>query len=342
MVEGLDTQEQVHLTRFSKSTNTMKTYLRASLLCALLSPLAVLSLQAQMPPDYPPYNHGGESGTISEGAPASTVNNAAADTMDMGGLTTPEEVTQTFTPPTTGQTAAEQSPGNAQVDIETGGGHIKIGDVEADIFTFKVPYSLKLSDRSTLQFSMPLSYASYDSDLLGIKNAKAYGGGLNLGYAFQAITKTESKSYRWKLTPSMGTFYRDCSDLNQGSWVFNVGLSSSFAWQFSPGWVLNIGNSFSTAWNSGIKSYPDPIRDNQQMVTNGIQLYRMIDRWTVYGYIMDTEALKKVLVDSYQTYAIGLGFKLTKTRSIKATLIYENGSGDYSSFRGTVGTTWQF
>jgi hypothetical protein len=324
----------------------MKTYLRSSLICAMVWPLTLLSLPAQIPQG-PPENQGGEGGTIVDGVPSSTVASAASDTMDMGALTTPEEVTQAFPPvQPPGSTKEVMTTGNDQLNVEIGGGHVNFNGQTADIYTFKVPYSRKLSERATLQFSVPLSWATYNKAALTnlgvLKDARAYGGGLNLGYAYQAITKSDNSPYRWKLTPSAGLFYRDCADLSQGSLVFNIGLSSSFAWQFSPGWVVNVGNSISLAWNSGIRDYPDPIRDNQQMFSNGIQLYHLMDRWTVYGYIIDTEALKNVLVNSYQTYALGVGYKLTKSRSFKATLLYENGNGGYGSLRGAVSTTWQF
>ncbi len=105
---------------------------------------------------------------------------------------------------------------------------------------------------------------------------------------------------------------------------------------------MNFGNSLSLSWSDGIRNYPDPIRDNQQMLTNGIQIFRLLDRWTVYGYVLDTEALRDVLVDSYQTYALGFSYKITKTRSFRVTAIYEDGNSGYHSFRVTMGSNWRF
>lgn len=130
--------------------------------------------------------------------------------------------------------------------------------------------------------------------------------------------------------------------MNAGAWVFSTGLSSSFAWQFAPGWVINLGNSASFAWHTGIKDYPDPIRDDQQTLKNGVQLYRMMDRWTVWGYVTHTQALNDMIVDSYRTYGLSAGYKLTKIQSLKASIYFEEGNGDYRSVRGTLGSTWQF
>ena len=332
---------------------TMKipAYSMCFLSAALILPASVMFAQA--------HGHFSSSETIVDGLPTSSVSMATSDTLEMGGFVTPDEIAQTFpseppegTTPEQGTTASDiGGEPTAQIDMEAGGGTGTVGDQEVDIYTFKIPYSLKLNQRGTLQFSAPLSKATYkdanaswdpNTGARHLSDAHAYGFGLNLGYAYQAITKTESRAFRWKVTPSLGVFRRECSDLYQGAWVYNLGLSSSFAWQFSPGWVVNFGNSVSFAWNDSIKDYPDPIRDNQQMLSNGVQLYRMLGRWTLYGYILDTESLRDVLVDSYQTYAVGAGYKLTKNRSLRLTFIYETGTGGYHAVRGTLGSSWQF
>lgn len=332
---------------------TMKipAYSMCFLSAALILPASVMFAQA--------HGHFSSSETIVDGLPTSSVSMATSDTLEMGAFVTPDEIEQTFPsapddeglPETVTGTSDLGGAPTAQIDIEAGGGTGTVGDQDIDTYTFRIPYSLKLNPRGTLQFSAPLSKTIYrdanaswdpNTGALHLSDAHAYGFGLNLGYAYQAITKTESRAFRWKVTPSLGVFHRDCSDLYQGAWIYNLGLSSSFAWQFSPGWVLNFGNSVSFAWNDAIKDYPDPIRDNQQMLSNGVQLYRMLGRWTLYGYVLDTEALRDVLVDSYQTYAVGAGFKLTKNRSLRLTFIYETGNAGYHSVRGTLGSSWRF
>lgn len=313
---------------------------------------------AQGTPNYPPYNepsHHGDT-SIVVGSPTSSVAAASADTFAMGGELSVAEVAQDFapaeSPPASAPAAASgsetvQISEPQQIDIDAGGGSYEANGQKADIYTVKIPYSQKLSERGTLQLSLPVSVAIYkdvvqNTTTLKFNDAKAYGFGLNAGYAWQVFTKKDNVPYRWKVTPSVGLFYRDAADLRQGAWVTNVGFSSSFAWQFSPGWVINVGNSVSLAWNSGIKDYPDPIRDNQQTLTNGLQLFRMLGRWTLYGYAIDTEALRAALVDSYQTYAAGAAFQLTKGRSLRATLTYERGNAGYKSLSGSIGTSWQF
>lgn len=321
------------------------------LLC-LFAAAQVLPASLALAQTYPP--HGPHFSGVAEGTPVSTVSIASNDTVDMGALVTATEIEQSFdTPVSESAPAATQgatTSTGSSLDLDAGGGSGSVDGKDFDIYTLRVPYSLKLNDRGTLQFSAPLSVASYkdavvswdSAGLATFHNARAYGAGLNVGYAYKAVTKAESQNLRWKVTPSMGLFYRDCSDLNQGSWVYNMGLSSSLAWQLAPGWVLNLGNSLSVAWNNGIKDYPDPVRDTQETTSNGLQLYRLFERWTAYGYVMDTEALRDVLVDSYQSYGLGASYKLTKTRSVRATLIYEHGNASYHSLRVTLGTSWQF
>jgi hypothetical protein len=231
------------------------------------------------------------------------------------------------------------------VGVEAGGGSFSAGGVDGKLYTIRIPYSKKLNERATLLFTVPISLTNFDNNkLVGLnfKDTQAYGAGLNVGYAWQAFLKRHNVPYRWKITPSTGVYYRDSSDLNNGALVFNTGLSSSFAWQFQPGWVINLGNSISMAWNNGIRNYPDPVLEDQQTVSNGLQLIHMTGRWTYYTYYSHTDTLVDTLVDSYYTVAAGAGYQLTRKRSIKATLLSERGNGGYEALRGTLGTSWQF
>ncbi len=275
-----------------------------------------------------------------EDSPISTAGDASTLSFESGGQLSSEELDQQF-----GPAAANEGAGaapTASFGMEAGGGRFSVNGQQADIYTVKIPYSRKMTERGTLQLTIPISVVDYDDNVIIPKGAKAYGVGINAGYAWQAFLKKDNVPYRWKITPSAGLFYRDSSDLNQGAWVFNTGISSSFAWQFSPGWVINMGNSISFAWNNGIKNYPDPVRDDQQTFVNGLQLYHMMDRWLVGVYLTDTEALNDMLVDSYQTYGVSAAYQLTKNRSVRLSLVRELGNGNYSSTRGMLGTTWKF
>lgn len=281
-----------------------------------------------------------------ENSPISAAGDAASLAFESGGQWSSEELAREFgddsisSGDATSGTAAATA-GAQQAGFEVGGGSFKVQGQDADLYTVKIPYSRRLSERATLELSMPLFYAVYNDALAGV-DATGYGAGITAGYAWQRFLKKDNVPYRWKLTPSAGLHYRDSEDMNAGAWVFNTGFSSSFAWQFSPGWVVNVGNSISFAWQTAIRDYPDPIRDDLQTAKNGIQLYRMMDRWTFSGYVTHTQALNDMIVDSYFTYGVSAAYKLTKTRSLKATLLHEKGNGSYTSTRGTLGTSWQF
>jgi len=282
-----------------------------------------------------------------EDSPVSASGDASANAFEFGMLST-EELSREFADDSSASTSSAPAASDSaaagteqQVGVEVSAGSFEVQGQEADIFTVKIPYSRRLNERATLELAVPVSFTVY-SDAIGPKDGKAYGVGLNAGYAWQAFLKKDNVPYRWKLTPSAGLYYRDSNDMNVGSWVFNTGFSSSFAWKFSPGWVVNVGNSISFAWHNGIKDYADPIRDDQQTLKNGIQLHRMLDRWTLSSYLTHTQALNDMIVDSYRTYGLSAAYKLTKTRTLKASLYYEEGNGDYQAVRGTLGSTWSF
>jgi hypothetical protein len=318
----------------------MKTSLRVINILAVMVGLPVAGLFGQ------PVIH------YLENSPVSASGDAAADSFESGGQFSFEELSREFgsessapagtaTTSTTSATSGEAAGTQQQVGVEVSGGTFEVQGQETDIYTVKIPYSRRLNERATLELAVPLSFSNY-KDAIGPKDAKAYGAGINAGYAWQAFLKKDNVPYRWKLTPSAGLYYRDSNDMNAGAWVFSTGFSSSFAWQFSPGWVVNVGNSISFAWHNGIKDYADPIRDDQQTLKNGIQLYRMMDRWTVYGYVTHTQSLNDMIVDSYRTYGVAAGYKLTKTRTLKASIYCEEGNGQYRATHGTLGTNWQF
>jgi hypothetical protein len=95
------------------------------------------------------------------------------------------------------------------------------------------------------------------------------------------------------------------------------------------------------AWNNGCSGYPDPIRDQQQVAINGIQVFKQIDRWVVGAMIIDTRYLKSNLINSYQTYAVTAGYRITPTRSLRVSLVADEGTG-YHSIRGELGSSWKF
>lgn len=291
---------------------------------------------------------------VTDGNPQSNTGQAAATVAMDFAILAPEAVVEEFAP---GETGADGTPAEATagggagagmanaLDIDVGYGTSTVGNVDVDYYTVSLPYSRKWSDRGTLKVTVPVSITNMRDVLFNMDgstgDARVYGGGVNVGYVYKPFIKADGKPYRWKVTPSAGLFMRDSSDLDQGSWVYNLGFSSSFAYRLSEHWVINVGNSVSFAWNSGYKDYPDPLRDEQQVTINGVQMFYLAGRWTYYGYVMDTRFLKDALVDNFQSYALGFGFKLTRNRTLKVTLLYEDGD-NYESLRGTVGTSWKF
>lgn len=243
-------------------------------------------------------------------------------------------------------TAATEAATASSIDIDIGGGSGKIDGTDFDIFTVRIPYSRDLSQRGRLNLLMPLSFTRFkdvrpdDAGEMN-RNASVYGGGLNVAYRYRVIDKSDGKPYRWNVTPSAGLFLRESSDLNQGAWVYNLGLSSSFAYRVNENWIVNVGNSLSLAWNSGRKNYPDPIRDNQQVLINGVQVFYLDGRWMHHAYVMDTRFLRSSFIDNFQSIGAGTSYRVTQTRSLRASIVYEAGSR-YQAFRAMLGSSWRF
>lgn len=286
---------------------------------------------------------------LTDGTPVSTTSLAARDLAMDNAFIAIDEVAESFE-----DMPSREAPGidsttreyDSAVAIDLGFGSSKVDGMEYDLYTLRIPYSRTLNSRGSISLVAPLSFTRakdsvLDADGVGTKDASIYGGGLVAAYSHRVFNREDGKPYRWKVTPAGGVFLRESSDLNQGSWVYNVGLSSSFAYRLHENWVVNMGNSISAAWNSGRKNYPDPVRDNQQVVINGLQLFYLSGRWIHHGYVMDTRFLRSNFIDDFQSYAIGTGYRVTRTRSVKATLVYEDGKR-YDSLRAMFGTSWKF
>jgi hypothetical protein len=307
-------------------------------------------------PDYPPYyEHQGSPGydsprsnpiAVTDGTPIATTTVVAADVANSNAFIAPDAVPVDMAaeaPATTAPAPAEQTQPSV-IGVDAGVGGYSINGVKADLWTLTVPYSKKINARSTLVATLPFTVTNYKDVFRAngsIGDAKVYGEGVNAGWCYSVFDKQDNVPYRWKITPGGGIYLRGSRDLDMGSWVFNVGVSSSFAFQVADGWIVNIGNSITMAWNSAYSDYPDPIRDQQQVAINGVQVFKQINRWMIGAMVIDTRYLLTNLVDSYQTYAITAGFRITPTRSLRVSLVADSGKG-YHSISGRLGSSWKF
>jgi hypothetical protein len=283
---------------------------------------------------------------ITDGTPVATTSIVATDVANSNAFVAPDAALVDFpseAPKATAQAPAEQAP-SATIGVDGSVGSYSIDGVKADLWTLTLPYSQKVSERSTIVTTIPFTVTNFKSTTLAngtIGEARVYGEGLNAGWCYQAFDKQDQVPYRWKITPGGGLYLRRSSDLKMGSWVYNVGISSSFAYQFSNGWIVNLGNSLTGAWNSGYSNYPDPIRDQQQVTINGLQAFKPVGRWIIGGMIIDTRYLKTNLVNSYETFAITAGYRISPTRSLRVSLVCDSGNG-YHSIAGRFGSSWKF
>jgi hypothetical protein len=334
----------------------------------LVAACATVHAQTTTPPhdeyywEHGEYGDSPESSTaVTDGNPLATTTQAATENVIQNAFTNDVELAADFDfgdpapttddgappaptggdPASTSTAAAAAPTATQQLDIEASSGSYSVGSVDAKFHASRIPWSQTFNNRVSVQASLPFSITSVTDNNQGISKAKIYGFGVNAGVSYRVFIKEDKVPYRWKITPSLGLFVRDSADLNQGAWVFNAGLSSSFAYQVSPRWIINVGNSINFAWNTGRRDYPDPLRDDQQLLINGVQVFHVRGRLTYHAYVMDTRFLQDALVKNFQSYAVGVSFRLMRNRSVRASVVHEDGR-DYSAWRGTLGTTWNF
>lgn len=335
----------------------MNTSISRVLFCALLALCLGAVASAQTGPGYPgePQFPGTDSGldspqhnpaAITDGTPIATTTVVATDVANANAFLAPDAALVDFAaePSTATPTAPTDQAPSATIGVDGGMGSYSIDGVKADLWTLTVPYSTVVDKRSTIVTTLPFTITNFKhvSRANGsVGDAKVYGAGFNAGWCYKVVDKQDNVPYRWKITPSGGIYLRRSSDLHMGSWVYNLGVSSSFAYRFSSGWIVNVGNSLTMAWSNGYRNYPDPIRDQQQVVINGVQVFKPVGRWMVGGTIIDTRYLRTNLVNSFQTYAVMAGYRVTPTRTLRAALVAESGKG-YHSIRGTLGSSWKF
>jgi hypothetical protein len=298
----------------------------------------------QNPPDSPAEPYG-----VTDGNPLAGTTQAATEASTSSFETEVEQVAAADDIEAATQTTSISQ--LSAIGSEIGTGSYDIDGLKADFYTLRIPVEFTLSPRDKLNLTIPVSITNYNDVLakmddvgdIELSDAQVYGYGFNLAWTRKVLTKENGGDWRWNLTPSLGIFFRESDDMNMGSHIINFGLSSSLAYQFAEGWIVNFGNSFSYATSGALEDYPDPIRDEQQLTVNGIQVIHPWGRWTFSAYIMDTRYFKteNTCVDSFQTYAVSAAFRITQKRSVKVTLLTEQGD-KFSSTRATLGSTWQF
>ena len=304
--------------------------------------LAGVGFAQVFPPDFPQQepsigDNPQSSTALTDGTPQATTAVVARESAGFALPTDPAKLEAEF--PELAAAGEPAAPAKNDTGVDVGYGSFKIAGVKGDSWTARVPYSRRLDDRATLEIGVPLTLTTIKQAVGG--DAQIYGMGVNVGYSYGVVTKLDSKNYRWRLTPNASLTFRNSSDLNMGSGVLGAGISSSFAWQIAPRWVFNIGNSLTATYATSTGGHPDPTRKNQFAVVNGAQLARLMGRWSLNAFVMDTRFVRDVLVDGYQTYAVGLGYKVTQYRSFRVLGVVENGAG-YRSWNITAANTWRF
>lgn len=283
---------------------------------------------------------------VTDGTPIATTNIVASDVANSNAFLSPEGAPLEMAAEASGTPAPAQA-GQVPTTVlgaDIGMGAYTVDGVKADLWSMTVPYSRQINDRSSIVGTLPFTITNFKDVFKahgGIGSAKVYGEGINAGWCYNVYDKQDNVPYRWKVTPGAGIYLRQSDAINMGSWVYNVGISSSFAFPLAGGWIANIGDSLTVAWSTGYSDYPDPIRDQQQVTINGVQVFKKFGRWMAGAMVIDTMYFKTNLIPDYQTYAVTAGFMLTPTRSLRFSVGYDD-ARSYHSLSGKFGSTWKF
>lgn len=228
------------------------------------------------------------------------------------------------------------------VGLIIGRGWFEAGDVDGNVNSFTVPYKHVISDRFTLHTTLPIQYSRVEDPAMGGSRFSVWSGGLLVGGAYGIAIPADKKDYRWWVTPTVGAVFMNASSVDVGTWNLVAGISSNFLYRINSRVILNVGNSYTGFYVQKLRSdYLSPMRSNQSQLINGAQLIFPMGRWVSNVFVIDNRYLSKAAVRNYQTYGLGVGYRVGKTASLRAYYYTDRGS-DYRAHSFGVSSAWKF
>jgi len=281
---------------------------------------------------------------ITDGNPASITGQTSREVVNQNAIPDPVAIAESY-PEMVGEAPAETTSGPASVGFILGRGSYTAGDTDGDVNSLAVPYSHKVNERLSLNLSLPLYYTRIkDADFSTFPptTLSVWGGGLLVSGAYGVAIPTDNKSYRWKVTPTVGLTWMDASGADVGSWSVVGGLSSNLLFKVGDKLILNIGNSLTAYHSQKLRSnYATLGNSEQALLVNGLQLIYPLDRWVFNAFVIDNRYLNDAAVDSYQTYGLGGGYRIGKKTSIRLYYYTDQGH-DYQAHSVGLSSAWKF
>jgi len=229
-------------------------------------------------------------------------------------------------------------------------GSYSIMGMRAHYYSAKIPLGYTLSPRDRLQFTIPINYAKYNDCVVNLasngdpilRDASVYGYGVGAAYTRRVLTGSSKSPWTWSVTPAASILFRESSDLDMGSCLFNASVSSSLAYRVGTRWIFTLGNSVSFSDSTSYRNNISPESGNQSVFVNGVQAVRVLGRWRVTAYVMDLRySGGDELIPSYQSYALALSYGMGASTDLRISVIHDEGD-NYDSTRVITGSTWRF
>ncbi len=233
---------------------------------------------------------------------------------------------------------AESGKANS-IGVSFDGGTFTYQGHHGDQYGFPISGEFKVSDRSNLDYQIPLQY-------LEIANTATFQSGLTLSLPTRLIIATPDQPFSWDTSPAVGVAASGSREIIGAGALTNV-----FAYRF-PGFTLTYGNYISF-FDGDVMSDDDeqfPVGVDQSILKNGLKLTVPFGKgWIVQCYGIYTEFLRTAAVSSYVTVGFELGRHFVWNVEGKdvdlgylSFGLYTEQGNRYSSGHFRVGSAWRF
>ena len=195
-----------------------------------------------------------------------------------------------------------------------------------------------------LHFNQRLSYVGQiDFEEILVEETAFYGLGANMGLAFRPVVRSGMDRFGWQLTPFVGGRAIISVDGVTAAMLYHYGLNNRFEWRVFDRSIVSLVSQYAPYDNLAISvgDYSLNTVVDQQILKNGIMLeVPLAFNNSLVGQVsaIDTRFLEDFGADNYQTYGLGLGYRLV-TFSVFANASFIK-TDTYDNSRFNLGCGW--
>ncbi|MDF7826406.1 hypothetical protein P4B35_20420 [Pontiellaceae bacterium B12227] len=210
-----------------------------------------------------------------------------------------------------------------------------IGDLQGARSRIIIPLWLHFNSRISL-------VAATKFDLNEIEGTDFYGLGADIGMAFRPVVRSGDDRFGWQFTPVIGAYGIGSADGVTAAIISQAGLINRFEWRVFDRSLLSLVSQYTSFENLRINlgdvELATPI--DQNILKNGIMYEFPVFSKSLYGnaHFIDSRFLKDSRVKNFQTYGVGLAYRLTRF-SLQANLGYDH-ADLYSGTSFNLGAVW--